>query len=149
MAANKIDILKKQLEAFERGDWKTWRSTIADNAVFEEEATHQRVQGADAIENVMKAWKTAFPDSKADIKDVIASGDAVVAELEWQGTHQGPLSGPFGTIPPTGRAGKVSAVLVLRFDNDRVRESRHYFDLLTLLAQLGIMPQPSAQPRTP
>jgi len=33
---------------------------------------------------------------------------------------------------------------VLRFDGERIREGRHYFDLLSLLQQLGIAPQMGA-----
>ncbi len=69
---------------------------------------------------------------------------AVVAELEWDGTHNGTLEGPMGPIPASGRHGKVAAVQVVRFDNGKIREVRHYFDLLTILAQIGASPRPTA-----
>jgi hypothetical protein len=39
---------------------------------------------------------------------------------------------------------RLPAVLVLRFEGDRIREGRHYFDLLSLLRQIGIAPQMGA-----
>jgi hypothetical protein len=41
----------------------------------------------------------------------------------------------------TNKRAKVPAVVVQRFDGDKMREIRHYFDLMTLLAQLGVLPQ--------
>ena len=145
MASN-LDVLNKSLEAFAKGDWKSYRDCCTDDIVYEEEATHRRVQGADKFIELLKAWRTAFPDLRSTLKQTVMSGDAIVAELEWEGTHKGPLAGPFGTIAATGKVGKTPAVMVLRIDNGKIRENRHYFDLMTILAQIGAVaaPQPSA-----
>lgn len=148
MAGNTIDLARQHLDAIGKGDWKAYRAGLTDDAVYEEEATQRRIEGADRYLDAIKAWKTAFPDMKAKVKEAFASGDAVVAELEWEGTHRGQLSGPMGTIPPTNRSGKLPAVLLARFDGDKIRETHHYFDLMTLLRQLGIGPQPPAQQPT-
>ncbi len=148
MASN-IDILTKSLEAFTKGDWKSYRNYCTDDIVYEEEATRRRVQGADKFIDILKEWKTAFPDLRCTVKQTVASGDAVVGEVEWEGTHNGPLSGPFGTIPATGKTGKTPAVIVVRLDNGKIRENRHYFDLMTILAQIGVMPQGAQRPAQP
>lgn len=145
MATN-IDLGRKLLDVFAKSDWKTYRTMIEDNIVYEEEATRRRIQGADQYIEVLKAWKAAFPDSHAIEKQHVASGDAVVSEVEWEGTHKGTLTGPFGSIGATNRTAKVPAVLVLRFENGKVRELRHYFDLMTLLAQIGAVPEAIQQP---
>jgi steroid delta-isomerase-like uncharacterized protein len=116
------------------------RSSDVDDATYEEEATGRRSTGRDQIVQAVQAWKKAFSDLKATIKETVGSGDAIVVELEWEGTHDGPLVGPFGQIPATNKRGRVPAVEVVRFDGDRIREIRHYFDLLTILAQLGVAP---------
>ena len=138
------EVLEKQLKAFSKGDWKTYRETLADRSIYEEEATGRRVTGPDEIVRTVEPWLKGFPDCVGNIKDAIASGDAIVAELEWTGTQKGALSGPFGTIQPTNKQVRLPAVLVLRFDGDRIREARHYFDLLSLLRQIGIAPQMGA-----
>jgi predicted ester cyclase len=80
------------------------------------------------------------------------SGDKVVAELEWEGTHSGPLDGPFGTIQATNKRGRVKAVIVATIKNGKIASTHHYFDLLTVLNQIGIAPmagaaaQPAAKP---
>ena len=138
------NVLTKQLKAFSAGDWKAYKAVMKDDAIYEEEATGRRVQGVDAIQQAVEPWKRAFPDLNATIKEIIGSGDALVVELEWTGTHRGPLVGPFGNVPPTGKQGKLAAVQVVRFDGDRIREIRHYFDLLSMLRQMGIAPQMGA-----
>jgi steroid delta-isomerase-like uncharacterized protein len=141
------DMLRKHLDAFSAGDFKTYRSHLTDDAMYDEEATHRIVKGPDEIVKLVSGWRKGFPDLKATIKNVVATGDAVVAELEWSGTHSGPFTGPMGTIPPSGKTGKVAAVQVVRFDgNGKIREIRHYFDLMTVLQQIGVAPRPTAPP---
>jgi steroid delta-isomerase-like uncharacterized protein len=135
------DVLRKTLEAFSSADWKTYKAQLKENAVYEEEPTGRRAEGREAIIKLVEPWRRAFSDVQATIKEVIASGDALVVELEWSGTQDGPLVGPFGTIPPSGRKGKLPAVQVVRFDSGQIRELRHYFDLLSMLRQLGVAPQ--------
>ena len=138
------EILSRQLKAFTQGDWKTYKACLTDSATYEEEATGARAQGAEPVVKVVEPWKRAFPDVDVTFKEVIGSGDALVAEIEWSGTHRGELVSPFGTIAATGKPGKMPAVLVVRFDGERIRETRHYFDLLTLLRQMGVAPQMGA-----
>jgi steroid delta-isomerase-like uncharacterized protein len=136
------EVLEKQLRAFSEGDWKSYRETLTERSTFDEEPTGQRVTGPDEIVRLVEAWLKGFPDCVGRIEDAIGSGDALVAQIEWTGTHKGPLR--FGTIPPTNKKVRVPAVLVLRFEGERIREARHYFDLLSLLTQLGIAPQMGA-----
>lgn len=134
------DVLQECLDAFTAGDWKRYKSYLADEATYEEEATGRRAVGGDAIVQVIEPWKRAFPDIAYSVKDTIGSADALVLEIEWTGTHLGPLVSPFGTIPPTKKFGKTPAVQVARFDGEKIRELRHYFDMLSLLRQMGLAP---------
>ena len=43
-------------------------------------------------------WATAFPDSRVEVKHVIAGEGWTCAEFIGRGTHSGPLKGPQGTI---------------------------------------------------
>lgn len=147
MPMNKSDIFKQHLDSLNKKNWQAYADGFADNVRYEEEATHRKANSRDEYVKLVKEWVQAFPDMKAAIKDVVTSGDAAVVELEWSGTHKGALAGPLGSIPATNKFGTLPAVLVARFDGDKIREVRHYFDLMTLLAQLGALPQrPGAQP---
>ena len=53
----------------------------------------------------------AMPDFRADIEDLIAEGDKVVARLTFRGTH---TCGEFMGIPPSGRSFAFSATSIFR-----------------------------------
>lgn len=135
-----MDLIKKHLDDLAAGNWSAYRAALAPNVVHEEVATRQTVQGPDEYVQLVQRWKTAFPDLRAQIKDVISSGDRVVVEVEWEGTHRGSLQAPFGTIPATNKTGRIPATLVMRVENGKIRSSRHYFDLFSLMTQLGLAP---------
>ena len=132
-----LELLNRQLEAYAASDWNAYRANLARDATYEEVATAKRVTGIDAYVDAVKHWKIAFPDLKATIKRNFEMGDTIISEVEWAGTHRGPLDTPFGTLPATGKFGRVSALLINRIENGKVVETRHYFDQLTVLVQLG------------
>ena len=66
----------------------------------------------------------------------LVDGTAVL-EVTWTGTHTGPLEGPTGTIAATGKQQTTRAGWVMEFDNGKLNQSRHYFDMLSFMRQLG------------
>ena len=82
-----------------------------------------------------------MPDVKGTVTNAVATGNTVVLEVTWQGTHTGPLQSPTGTIPATGRQQTTRASWVQNFDGGKIKESRHYFDMLSFMQQLGLLPQ--------
>lgn len=134
------DLIKKHFEDLSAGNWDGYRTLLATNVEYEEMPTRQRVRGPDEYISVVKRWKTAFPDLRAIVHDISTAGDRVVAEVEWEGTQRGSLQAPFGTIPATNKQGRVRAALVMKIENGKIRETHHYFDLFTLMTQLGLAP---------
>ena len=59
----------------------------------------------------------------------------VVTENEWRGTHRGPFFG----IPATGKKAKVRACVLWEFRGDVLRSETVYYDLATVLSQLGVL----------
>jgi len=90
--------------------------------------------------NYSALWLKACPDAKLTVRNELISGSWVVEEVTFHGTHQGPLDGPAGTIPATGKKLVVNAVLITRYQNDMAIESRVCFDQVDVLTQLGVMP---------
>jgi steroid delta-isomerase-like uncharacterized protein len=136
-----IKLARENVEAFSAGDWRRFSAPLAPDAVYNELATGRRIQGPDQIVQVTRAWKEAFPDAKGRVTNAIASGNTVAQEITWEGTQNGPLQGPSGTIPASGRRAVVPAVQVLTFEGDKIKENRHYFDMMGMLQQLGVAPE--------
>jgi len=143
MAVDKIQLARQGVEAFSAGDWDRFKAPLSSDAVYEEFATQRRTQGLDATVESAKGWKHAFPDGKGTVTKAIESGDTVVLEITWEGTQTRELVGPQGTIPASGKRVKVQAAQVLTFKGDKVVEIKQYFDLMTILAQIGALPTPA------
>ena len=85
-----------------------------------------------------KGWAEAMPDSHGTIESVHVSGNTVILELTWRGTHTGPLHTPGGDVPATGNTMEVRSCFIADVSDGKTRMMRHYFDMATMLAQLGI-----------
>ena len=136
-----LDIVKKHLNDFNTSNWSGYKASYSPNANYQEMPSSDRIRGAEEITKAVQKWKRAFPDLKGTIKSSFVEGDKIVAEVEWEGTHNGPLEGPLGTIQPTGRRGKVAAALIHKIEGGKIVDTRHYFDILTILSQIGAVPR--------
>jgi steroid delta-isomerase-like uncharacterized protein len=135
--ANSIEIAKASITAYNDKDWSKARDMLAADAVYDEKGTHRRIQGASEIIEAWQGWARAFPDSKATFVREFASGDTAVLELVWKGVHTGPLQTPTGTIPPSNKSIEMPACEVVEVEGGKVKSGSHYFDMLTLLTQIG------------
>jgi steroid delta-isomerase-like uncharacterized protein len=81
----------------------------------------------------LQQWR-GFPDFKVRVRRIVAeSGDFVVTENEWRGTHRGPFFG----FAPTGKKAKIRACVLWEFRGARLHSESVYFDLATVLTQVG------------
>jgi steroid delta-isomerase-like uncharacterized protein len=135
------DLVRQHIDAFNARNWDLYKNMMLPEAVYEEPATACRAVGPDAIVKGLETWTVAFPDLRGTIKNLIVQNDLAVAEIRWEGTHKGLLELPFGEIPPTLKTGLLDAVEVFRMKGDKLYEVRHYFDVMTILDQVG-MPLP-------
>jgi predicted ester cyclase len=66
----------------------------------------------------------------------------VAIEVTWEGTHSGPMATPDGQeLPPSNKRITVKSVEVIEIEDGKIKALRHYFDLMTLLQQIGAMDQ--------
>jgi steroid delta-isomerase-like uncharacterized protein len=135
--ANVLEIARASITAFNEKDWNRIRALYAPDAVYDEKATNRRIQGPDQIIEALKGWATAFPDAKGTIVRELATADTAALEIVWKATHTGPLQTPSGTIPASNRVAELPACSVMLIEGEKVKYDTHYFDLLTLLTQIG------------
>lgn len=131
-----IDLLRHNIEAFNEGKYDEFAETLAETGSFEELATHRVTKSRDEEVELTMGWRKAFPDARGRIENIFASGDQAVAEIVWEGTHEGDLDGPVGRITATGKKISVPASMVVKVKDGRIAESHHYFDMQTLLGQI-------------
>jgi steroid delta-isomerase-like uncharacterized protein len=134
-----INITRKLFDALNSHDLRTGSQYLADNvqsigtgmpSPFNKEKSQAYTQ----------QFINAFPDLHFNIRQIIAQGDWVAVTYDAKGKHSAPLVTPTGdTIPTTGKVANVPGVTVLQFKNDKVVRQELYWDMATLLMQLGVI----------
>jgi predicted ester cyclase len=82
--------------------------------------------------------RSAFPDFKATIKQLIAEGDKVVLYMTWTGTQKGEFMG----VPPTGKSISIDVIDIMRIAEGQFVEHWGVMDQMAMMQQLGVIPEP-------
>lgn len=140
-AEKMVKIAREQVDAFNTADWDGVRAALTPGSRLNELGTERKVEGPEQIVELFKGWKQAFPDATGTVRSAFASGDTAVLEVTWTGTHTGPLTTGEGTIPASGKRQETPGAIFYAFEGEKIKETRQYFDSLTLLKQIGVEPK--------
>jgi len=94
-------------------------------------------QGPESEKSRVNLYRTAFPDLRLTVEDLISEGETVMARWSCRGTHKGDLSG----IAPTGKQFTISGISIARFISGKMVEGWVNWDALGLMQQLGVVPE--------
>jgi predicted ester cyclase len=137
------------------GRWFTefWGSEFNPNIIDElaapdirfEYSMHAPCRGRDEVRKFATEFRTAFPDlGFGGTAGLIAEGDYVVGQWEGGGTHSGPafVDLPVGSLPAaSGKSMRFTGTSILRVQNGLITEEIGLDDGVTVLQQLGLIPQ--------
>lgn len=135
------ELKARTLEDFERmfnqGDL-----TYVDNALAPGAVDHQEPDGTDFaahLKNVISTLRTAFPDLRFNVHEIICEGNVVACRSTMSGTHQGPLRiGPMAGLPVNDARIEVPHMHFFHYDADgRLTDLWHVWNTLMLARQLG------------
>jgi steroid delta-isomerase-like uncharacterized protein len=133
--ANVIEISKGLISAYNEKNWSKVKDMLAADAVYDEKATHRRIQGAREIIDAWQGWAKSIPNSKATFVREFVSADTAIFEIVWKGIHAGPLQTSTGNIPASRGLIELPACEIVQVEGGKVKTVSHYFDMRTLLAQ--------------
>ena len=91
------------------------------------------IEGLDAHKQRVSVVRSAYPDHKTIIHDIIVDGDKVALWYTWEGTH----TGEGLSLPPTGKPVKVAGCDVYHMVDGKVVEEWDHEGFLSLFQQLG------------
>jgi steroid delta-isomerase-like uncharacterized protein len=111
---------------------------LVPNFISHEELPPGIPAGREGAKVLFTMLRSAFPDLQVAIEDQIAEEDKVVARTTWRGTHPGEFLG----IPPTGKPVKYAVIDIVRIAEGKIVEHWAVVDMLGLMQQLGMIPQP-------
>ena len=138
-----MDLIDIHYRGLNEHDLDLSMSVFADDVVTE--TPSGVTEGRDAFRAFAEGFLRAVPDMRHTVREHWESGDTVIVEGVYSGTHTGPLAGPDGSeIPPTGRAFSFPYVDIVTARDGKVVSHRVYWDNVTFLAQLGLMPEPAS-----
>jgi steroid delta-isomerase-like uncharacterized protein len=137
-------LVRLAYDLYNQRDFARSASLTTPDAVTVLMPTGQEFRGPEGTVAYLSGWATAFPDSTVEVTNVIATENGAVAEFIGRGTHTGPLATPAGPIPPSGRRVEFRLCDVWSVRDGKYAGNRNYFDLLTLLSQIGAAAPPAA-----
>ena len=89
--------------------------------------------GAAGVRAKIQALKTAFPDLRFVLEELVGEGAIVAARYHWEGTHRGAFLG----VAPTQRRLIVRGMDFYRLHGGRIVEHWDNVDEFGMLTQLG------------
>ncbi len=111
-------------------------SLFTDDCVYEDLAMGITVHGKAELTQLYTTARNAFPDYKVEVRAQFVEGSRGGAEWVMSGTHTGDLPG----LPATNKYASVRAASIFELRGDKVSRWSDYFDMVTVLKQVGAMP---------
>ena len=129
------ETMRRTYELLSAGDVDGFGRLLSDDFV-----EHEEVPGLsptrEGVLDLFRGHLVAFPDLRMEVLDLLASGDKTVARVKATGTQEGEFMG----LPPSGRAVEVQLIDIMRFEDGLVAEHWGVMDMLSMLQQLGAVP---------
>jgi steroid delta-isomerase-like uncharacterized protein len=122
------------------GLWNEKDNSLIEEMISEDCVLHvgkREFRGPKGYRQFFETYTRAFPDLSIQINDLIAENDFVVDRYTARGQHTGPLM----DIDPTGKQVKINGVSISRFRDGKLVESNNLFNEMSLMQQLGVLPE--------
>ena len=98
------------------------------------------LHGPDGHKRIALFFAENFPDLRVELTDVFATEDRVALEGTWRWNDTGPLPLSASALPATGHSCELRCCLVLQIRNGKIVRLHSYYDMLTQMEQLGLVP---------
>ena len=135
--------VQRLFDAMNAHDLDAVAAAAAENVEFVDVATGEEIHNRAEWRQYCGRYLKAFPDMHLEQTNLVAEGDQAFVEAVAHGTNDGPLESPDGEIPPTGKTIAVKFSMVFRVRDGQIADSREYYDGMTLMTQLGLVPPPA------
>jgi steroid delta-isomerase-like uncharacterized protein len=106
----------------------------AEDAVFHVMAMPAPYVGREAIAGAYAMfYGGAFTDTQVEVRSVVADGNRIVLEFQYEGTN----TGNFLHRPPTGQRVSMPMIGIYEIEGGYIVRGRLYYDCAAMLRQLG------------
>ena len=132
------ELVRNFFEELDKGNAEIISELYISDAVSYSPSGSTTPTSPEELVEMTKMFYDAFPDLAHSIKELIASGDKVIARVTARGTHKG----EFYSIPATGNKIELSFIVIVRIENGKFVEQRQEIDMLGFMQQLGMELKP-------
>lgn len=134
--ARRLKVIRDHIRQESQHDMESLLDGMVTDCVTDVACAPRPYRGKKAVERRYREQWTGFPDFKVRVRRIVCVGSKyAVTENEWSGTHLGVFMG----IAPTGKRVKVRTAVIWEFKGDKLRGEYIYFDLATILRQMGVL----------
>jgi len=138
-SADRAAVLVQAIEASVTGDSRVVRELYADDV--QGWSPVMTVSSAAELAVELEDRQEAFSDIDLDVTPLDVGADQACVEWIATATHSGPLViDEDVVIEPTGGRFTLRGITVADFEGDRIRAFRQYWDEVSLLEQLELIP---------
>jgi steroid delta-isomerase-like uncharacterized protein len=137
-------LVQAVFDTFNNRDLDGATALVSDDFELVDAGAGLTLRGHDALRQWFEGFLTAGPDGYADLKNVVVAGDWAGSEHVGTFTRTGTLLSPSGAIPPTGRRVEIRIAETYQVRDGKLVALHAYYDVATILQQLGLMPEGAA-----
>lgn len=130
-------IVRAAYETAERQDLEAFIDCFTPDGTLTDQSIAVTYQGRDVAKTV-EVYARAFPDMHRELFRFFEVGDTIIVELALQGTHQGPLDLPSGTVQPTGRRMDAPCCDVFQMRDGKIQSFNCYPSGTVVMEQLEL-----------
>jgi steroid delta-isomerase-like uncharacterized protein len=119
--------------------WSRGDESLVDELLHPDYVNHSpgsptMATNREGVRWVLRALRTAFPDLRYEIEDVVIGDDVVAVRTTMSGTHRGDFFG----LAPTNRSFRVAQMNLEHFLEGRIVAHHRVTDMAELMRQLGV-----------
>jgi len=123
-------------EGWSGGKYDLAHEIISPNMIVHGAGGQTVGMGPDGLIDLIRTWRTAFPDGRMEIDDLIVEDDTVAIRNTWYGTHEAEFYG----VPASGNKVAVTSVGIDRVQDGKVTEGWGELDMVGMMQQMGALP---------
>lgn len=142
MARNIKKMIDDYIAAWNSHDADKILSFFTDDGVIDDLALGKVSHGKKELDNIIKSTLVDVPDVKFEEKSFFVTGGWAGQEWVMSGTN---AHSPIPGMPATGKTFSVRGATIYHLQDGKISRETDYYNLATILQQLGLMPGPPAQ----
>ncbi len=134
--------VQRYIDAWNSHDGSRVADFMTDDVVYIDNALGERFEGPDAVRHFVDDMSvSASTDFSFTTGQILTTEDSYAYEWTMVGTNDRPDQKR--GMPSTGRRFEVPGVSIGRLRGGKITENHDYWNLVTYLGQIGLMPEPA------